>query len=194
MDDLFSCPDERLHGGTIPAIKPTKRRARAGSTFRAAWDPVTTPDFGQLPSFNHGSSAAGLQVGGGAWAASSMDTGVAVLAPPARRRPSSICREIAQPVVDVATAVKRRAHVTSWDRLAQRGLEILPFALALTLISSLVWGAYWLPIPLVIMLLGFDIYWAWRSLNMGIHTVKGYRAMKAVAQHRLARRAIAPKP
>ena len=61
-------------------------------------------------------------------------------------------------------------------------LEMLPFVLAFALISSLVWGSIWLPIPLVVMLLGFDIYWAWRSLNIGVHTIKGYRALKAAAR------------
>ena len=32
------------------------------------------------------------------------------------------------------------------------------------------------------MLLGFDIYWAWRSINNGIHAYRGYHAIKATAQ------------
>ena len=89
--------------------------------------------------------------------------------------------EIAQPIADAAIAVKQRVHVTTWERIFTRGLEMLPFTLAALLISTLVWGAYFLPIPLVVMLLGFDLYWAWRSINMGIHTLRGYRAMKATA-------------
>ena len=106
---------------------------------------------------------------------------VAVLDAP-RGVPALDFGEIAQPVVAVATAVKERVHVTTWDRLFQRGLEMLPLLLAGGLISTLVWGAFWVPVPLVVMLLGFDIYWAWRSLNMGIHTIKGYRGMRAAAR------------
>ncbi|MDP9238986.1 MAG: glycosyltransferase family 2 protein [Chloroflexota bacterium] len=186
MDDLFSYPDGSVHGGT-PTIKPTPRRARTASSFRAVWEPVSN-DCGTLPDGYR-------RVGGGArqvplrssvasavWTAQSA---VAVLSP-ARPAPSIDFGEIAQPVVDaaadVATRVRRRAHVTTWGRLFQRALEIMPFALAATLISTLAWGAYLFPTPLVLMLLGFDFYWAWRSLNMGIHTVKGYRAMKATSR------------
>ena len=70
--------------------------------------------------------------------------------------------EIAQPIADAAIAVKQRVHVTTWERIFTRGLEMLPFTFAALLISTLVWGAYFLPIPLVVMLLGFDLYWAWR--------------------------------
>ncbi len=187
MDDLFSYPAESVHGGTQPAIKRTTRRAKTASSFRAVWEPVS-PDFGDLPeSFRRiGGGAAPRRTATGVAAQPwrSGDAAVAVLAPPAPAAPT--IGEITQPVVDaasdVATLVKRRAHVTTWDRLFQRALEILPFALAATLISTLAWGAFFLPVPLVVMLLGFDCYWAWRSLNMGIHTIKGYRAMKATSR------------
>ena len=96
---------------------------------------------------------------------------------------SEIASDIAHPLADAATVVRHRVHVESLgQRLLQRGLEILPLALALTLITSLVWGAFFLPVPLVVMLLGFDLYWAWRSMNIGIHTFEGYRAMKAASK------------
>ena len=77
-------------------------------------------------------------------------------------------------------------HVTTWERIFSAGSRCCRSRSPRSLISSLVWGANWLPIPLVVMLLGFDLYWAWRSINMGIHAVRGYRAMKATALHRLA--------
>jgi hypothetical protein len=109
---------------------------------------------------------------------------VAVLPPPRTAPTVGIggLSEIAQPVVGVATAVRQRVRVPRSERLATRVLEVLPFALAATLITSIVWGAYFLPVPLVLMLLGFDVYWAWRSLNVGVHTIRGYRAMKAASQ------------
>ncbi len=109
------------------------------------------------------------------------DPRVAVLNQPTAR-PAIGLGDIAQPVVGVATAVKHHVHLAPSRRVLERALELLPFALAFALISSLVWGAMLLPVPLVIMLLGFDIYWAWRSLNMGIHTIRGYRALKAAAR------------
>jgi hypothetical protein len=182
MDDLFSYPEPNVHGGN-GVIKPTRRRARTPNSFRAVWEPVASPDFGELPAPSH-------RVGGGTMTfarptetvrCTGGEAAIAVLDAP---RPAPIIDfgDFAHPIAGVATAVRRRAHVTTWERLFTRGLEMLPFLCAALLISTLVWGAYFLPIPLVVMLLGFDIYWAWRSLNMGIHTVRGYRAMKAAAR------------
>jgi len=180
MDDLFLYADDIVHGGTRPAIRPTKSRARTSSNFRAVWEPVAVPDYGDVPLTYRRGGGAAAAVAPAAWRPASR--GVAILPAPPRPAPALDFGELAQPVVDVATAVRRRAHVTTWGRVLQRGLEIMPLALATTLISSLVWGAFLLPVPLVIMLLGFDVYWAWRSLNMGIHTIKGYRAMRAASR------------
>jgi hypothetical protein len=178
MDDLFSLQDVATHGGTIPARNSAKSRARAASSFRAVWDPITMPDLADAPEPH--------RLGGGALLrpAREHEARVAVLPSPRTGPAVGIggLSEIAQPVVDVATAVRQRVHVPTSERLATRVLEILPLALAATLITSIVWGAYFLPVPLVVMLLGFDIYWAWRSLNMGVHTIRGYRAMKAASQ------------
>jgi hypothetical protein len=183
MDDLFSYPTQDVHGGNKPAIKPLRRRARTANSFRAVWEPVAVPDFGQFPEPHRvrGGASASLIAAGDGRRMQHGNAGVAVLQPP-RHAPALDIGEITQPVVDVATAVRQRVHVTTWDRLLQRLLEMLPLALAGLLISSLVWGAFWLPIPLVVMLLGFDVYWAWRSLNMGIHTIKGYRALRATSR------------
>jgi hypothetical protein len=176
MDDLFLYSEPEAQGGA-PAIKPSQRRSKVSSTFRAPWEPIAATEFGDLPD-SHRRHPRGR---GERSLVTYSETGAAVLAPPLPH-PSINIQELAQPVVDAATAVRQRVHVTPWESFLTRGLEILPLALAVALISSLVWGAMWLPVPLVIMLLGFDIYWAWRSLNNGIHSIKGYRAMKAAAR------------
>ena len=187
MDGLFSRPAAAVHGGNKPAIKSTTRRARTANSFRDVWEPVASPELASLPEAfraNRGGSVApAFRVPNGRTnpIASHLGSQVAVLDAP-RPAPVLDLSGIALPVIDAATAVKQRVHVTTWDRLLQRGLEMLPLLLAGTLISTLVWGAFFLPIPLVVMLLGFDIYWAWRSLNMGFHTIKGYRAMRAAAR------------
>ncbi len=181
MDDLFCCAEHTVHGGTLTAIKPNKRRARTASSFRSTWEPVATPDFGALPEPRHHVPVAPASVASPAQAVWRSDAAVAVMSPP-RHAPSHLIGDLTQPIADVATAVRERVHVTTWERLFTRALEIMPLALALTLITSLVWGALWLPIPLVIMLLGFDLYWAWRSINNGIHALRGYRALKSSAR------------
>ncbi len=67
-------------------------------------------------------------------------------------------------------------------RLIQRALEILPGASALLIISSFIWGAIFLPLPLIVMVLLFDLYWAWRSINAGFHVVRGRMILKREAK------------
>ncbi|MEX2245490.1 MAG: glycosyltransferase family 2 protein [Dehalococcoidia bacterium] len=158
-----------------------KPNARTASTFRAPWEPVSARATVGIPDqFARVSAGEPLFAPGAeavpAWQS---NAAVAVLAPP--RSPAIHLGEIAQPVVDAATAVRERVRAP-WTRGLDRALDVLPFALAFALISSLVWGALWLPVPLVIMLLGFDVYWAWRSVNTGIHTIRGYRALKETAR------------
>ncbi len=59
-----------------------------------------------------------------------------------------------------------------------RALEIIPGALALLLISSLVWGYVWFPKELAVALLVFDIYWLWKSWTIAYHIRKGVRLMR----------------
>ncbi len=73
------------------------------------------------------------------------------------------------------------------DWIIDRALEILPGASALFIISTFIWGAIFLPIPLIIMLLCFDLYWGWRSINAGIHVVRGRAVLKTRGEGRLAR-------
>jgi len=68
------------------------------------------------------------------------------------------------------------------DRFVQRLLEILPGAVALLVITSLIWGPFLMPVPLAVMLLGFDAYWLWRSVNTGIHVVRGRSVLKREAK------------
>ncbi|HEY7801654.1 MAG TPA: glycosyltransferase family 2 protein [Dehalococcoidia bacterium] len=162
-----------------------KQRARTLNSFRAAWDPVAAPAIEEVPPAYRRSPRNGIGTRPPVTLTTTRpwrsNSAVAVLAP-ARTVPALDLSDFAQPVADVASTVKHHVAAPPSGRLVTRMLEILPFALALALISSIVWGAIWLPVPLVVMLLGFDIYWAWRSLNTGIHTIKGYRALKAAAR------------
>ena len=68
------------------------------------------------------------------------------------------------------------------DRWLQRALEALPLVAAVLLVSSLGWGALWLPLPLTVLLLGFDCYWVWRSYNTAFHCIKGYWLLRREAR------------
>jgi hypothetical protein len=59
-----------------------------------------------------------------------------------------------------------------------RALECLPLALALFLITSLVWGPLLLPMGFAIAILAFHAYWLWRAFMNGSHGVKGYGMMR----------------
>ena len=65
-----------------------------------------------------------------------------------------------------------------WPRAAIRVLEILPGAVALFLISYLVWGYVLFPGWVAATLLVFDVYWLWKSWTIGYHVIKGTRIMR----------------
>ena len=65
-----------------------------------------------------------------------------------------------------------------WPRAAIRALEILPGAVALFLISYLVWGYVLFPGVVAATLLVFDGYWLWKSWTIGYHVIKGARIMR----------------
>ena len=65
-----------------------------------------------------------------------------------------------------------------WPRGLVRLVEVVPGALALFLISSLVWGYIWFPVPLAVGLLIFDAYWLWKSWTIGFHVVKGVHLIR----------------
>ena len=54
----------------------------------------------------------------------------------------------------------------------------MPGALALFLISSLVWGYIWFPVEIAVALLIFDGYWFWKSWTIAYHVIKGVRLIK----------------
>ena len=65
-----------------------------------------------------------------------------------------------------------------WPRAAVRALEILPGAVALFLISYLIWGYVLFPGWVAATLLVFDAYWLWKSWTIGYHVIKGTRIMR----------------
>jgi Glycosyl transferase family group 2 len=62
------------------------------------------------------------------------------------------------------------------DRRAilKRAFEILPALIALTVITSLIWGPLLAPVPFALFILGFQLFWLWRTQMIGIHAVKGF--------------------
>src|SRR5687767_6200462 len=69
------------------------------------------------------------------------------------------------------------AESASWPRAVHRLLEVVPGALALFLISILVWGYIWFPAYIAAGLLIFDLYWLWKSWTIAYHVMKGVRLM-----------------
>jgi len=165
-----------------PGNDHSRRRGRGTMSFRAPWEPASSAEFGGVGETHRLAAAAGLLASApvAAHPAVPGDAAVAVLSPPARV-PALDIGSVARPVMDAATVVGGRVHAGAPARAFDRLLDVVPFALALFLITSLVWGAIWLPIPLLIMLLGFDIYWLWRSFNNGIHAIRGYRRMRELS-------------
>ena len=80
--------------------------------------------------------------------------------------------------IGVRPATRPAAEAGSWPRFAVRALEVLTGALALFLISTLVWGYVWFPAELAVALLVFDVYWLWKSWTIAYHVVKGVRLMR----------------
>ncbi len=55
-----------------------------------------------------------------------------------------------------------------------RLIEMLPALVALTVISSLVWGPLLAPLPFIAGVLAFHVFWTYRAQMNGAHAVKGY--------------------
>jgi hypothetical protein len=62
--------------------------------------------------------------------------------------------------------------------LTVRALEVATGALALLLISSLIWGYYLFPKYITVAVLLFDVYWLWKSWTIGYHALKGARLLR----------------
>jgi hypothetical protein len=65
-----------------------------------------------------------------------------------------------------------------WPKAVVRVLETVPGALALFLISTLIWGYVWFPAEIAVALLLFDVYWFWKSWTIAYHVLKGVRLIK----------------
>ena len=81
--------------------------------------------------------------------------------------PHSIPFEHALPAIHI----RKRAVV-------KRLFETLPALITLAVISFLVWGPIFVPIPVVLAILAFHAYWTYRILMNGAHAVKGFRLLK----------------
>src|SRR3990172_7715057 len=82
--------------------------------------------------------------------------------------PRSLEREIARPQVD---AGRGRA-------VLKRAVETVPALIALTVISFLIWGPLFVPVPFAICILAFHAYWLWRAQMTGIHAFKGFLLLR----------------
>ncbi|HLF71046.1 MAG TPA: glycosyltransferase family 2 protein [Dehalococcoidia bacterium] len=105
---------------------------------------------------------------------------MAVELPARRPKDTAVATSISinAPVSLTARRFTRAADGIAWPRLTVRVLEILPGALALMLISTLVWGYLFFPKTLAVGLLVFDVYWLWKSWTIGYHVMKGVRMLK----------------
>ncbi len=105
--------------------------------------------------------------------------------------PARLPRELPAPGSRRAiTAGVDRSEIPEWlrsqtrrrgrtSRIAQRALEILPGAAALTLIATLFLGYAWFPTELAYALIAFDVYWLWKSWTIAYHVIKGLRLIRA---------------
>ncbi|MGH8245235.1 MAG: hypothetical protein ACREUU_02250, partial [Gammaproteobacteria bacterium] len=95
-------------------------------------------------------------------------------APPAEARalaldfPGTLQRELPTPGI----AAGRRRSVL------RRALEIAPALVALTVITSLIWGPLLARVPFAIAILAFQSYWLWRAQMNGIHAFKGFLLLR----------------
>ena len=62
--------------------------------------------------------------------------------------------------------------------ILKRTLETVPALIAITVISSLVWGPLFVPVPFAIAVLSFHAYWLWRAQMTGIHAFKGFLLLR----------------
>ena len=62
---------------------------------------------------------------------------------------------------------------------AQRALEIATGSLTWALLTSPLWGALLVPAQFVLFLAVFNAYWLYKSANMAISALVGYRRLEA---------------
>ena len=80
---------------------------------------------------------------------------------------SSIPLEHALPTIHI----RKRAIV-------KRVFEAMPALITLVVISFLVWGPIFVPVPFVAAVLAFHSYWTYRILMNGTHAFKGFRLLR----------------
>ena len=167
------------------SLKPLPTTA----TYRAPWEPQPS---GRAPHSGNGSRAGvevleapqlGTRRNGNGFVVPTA-TPTLVSDGPALRLPTRYAPGVPAPLPPHPSPETLSAYVPAsrLDRWLQRALQALPLVAALLLISSLGWGALWLPLPLTFLLLGFDCYWVWRSYNTAFHCIKGYRLLRREAK------------
>jgi hypothetical protein len=67
---------------------------------------------------------------------------------------------------------------TRQGRLFQRVLEVLPGALTWLLVTAPLWGALFLPLPLAVGVLVFDVFWLYLSATTALRAWRGYRQVR----------------
>jgi len=72
-----------------------------------------------------------------------------------------------------------RASGSAADRSTRRALEVLTGVLTWTLLTAPIWGAILGPDQLVLFLLIFNTYWLYKSANMAVGGLIGYRRLLA---------------
>lgn len=77
------------------------------------------------------------------------------------------------PLAPSASALRRLR-----DWIARRGFDLIPAGVALTVISAIVWGTFFVPLPLAIALLAFHAYWLFRSATIGVFAIVGYARVR----------------
>ena len=69
-----------------------------------------------------------------------------------------------------------------YRRQFQRALEILPGALAWTIILFPLWGTFFVPKIVAYFVLAFDVYWLYRSFSTGVLGTVGFLKIKELAK------------
>ncbi len=82
------------------------------------------------------------------------------------------------PVAPAATAITDvRGGLRGW--IARRGFDLVPASVAFAVITSLLWGTFFVPTALAVALVAFHAYWLFRSATTGVFALVGYRRVRA---------------
>ncbi len=87
------------------------------------------------------------------------------------------------PTLDLERALPKLGGIaTSRWALFKRALEIAPALIAFTVITSLVWGPVFIPLPFALFVTAFHAFWLYRAHMTGTHAFKGYRLLRRHAR------------